>query len=146
MAPSKSTSVNFHIFSNIVDGRHRDAKTEYNGIDPTTKEKLRDIPVASRDDVEDAVNAANSAYRDWSKKSWEERQEAITRFKEVYSSYLDELTEILVKETGKPKQYARGEVEVLSVLPIGTSSSQNPCWRNLMMRRRKSEQDMCRLM
>jgi acyl-CoA reductase-like NAD-dependent aldehyde dehydrogenase len=111
MAPSKTTTVNFHIFSNIVDGRPRDAKTKYNGIDPTTKEKLGDVPVASRDDVEDAVKAANSAYRDWSKKSWEERQETITRFKEVYSSYLDELTEILVKETGKPKQFARGEVE-----------------------------------
>jgi acyl-CoA reductase-like NAD-dependent aldehyde dehydrogenase len=111
MAPSKVTTVDFNTFTNIVNGEPRTSKNKYNGIDPTTKEKLWDVPTASKDDVEDAVKAANSAYRKWSKKSWEERQEALTRFKEVYSSYLDELTELLIKETGKPEQFARAEIE-----------------------------------
>lgn len=111
MAPSKLTPIDFTTFTNIVNGQPRNSKNEYNGIDPTTKEKLWDVPVASEEDVEDAVKAANSAYRKWSKTSWEERQEAFTRLKEVYLSYQDEMTELLMKETGKPKQFAEGEIK-----------------------------------
>jgi acyl-CoA reductase-like NAD-dependent aldehyde dehydrogenase len=111
MAPSKIITVAFDSFSNIVNGEPRNSKNKYNGIDPTTKEKLWDVPVASKDDVDDAVRAANSAYKKWSKKSWEERQEALTCFKEVYASYQNEMTELLMKETGKPKQFAVGEIE-----------------------------------
>jgi acyl-CoA reductase-like NAD-dependent aldehyde dehydrogenase len=111
MAPSKLTTVDFQTFANIVNGEPRNSKNKYNGIDPTTKEKLWDVPVASKDDVEDAVAAANNAFKKWSKRSWEERMEALTRYKEVYSSYTDELVELLMRETGKPKQFAQGEVD-----------------------------------
>jgi acyl-CoA reductase-like NAD-dependent aldehyde dehydrogenase len=111
MAPSKLTTVDFTTFTNIVNGEPRSSKIKYNGIDPTTKEKLWDVPVASKEDVEDAVKAANSAYRKWSTKSWEERQQALARFKDVYSSYIDELTGLLLQETGKPKQFSEAEVK-----------------------------------
>jgi acyl-CoA reductase-like NAD-dependent aldehyde dehydrogenase len=111
MAPSKLTTIDFTTFNNIVDGEPRNSKNKYNGVDPTTKEKLWDVPVASKEDVEDAVKAANSAYRKWSTKSWEERQQALVRFKDVYTSYMDELTELLLKETGKPKQFANHEIQ-----------------------------------
>jgi acyl-CoA reductase-like NAD-dependent aldehyde dehydrogenase len=111
MAPSKLTTIDFTTFTNIVNGEPRTSKNKYNGIDPTTKEKLWDVPVASKEDVEDAVKAANSAFRKWSTKSWEERQEVIARFREVYASHMDELTELLLKETGKPKQFAEFEIK-----------------------------------
>lgn len=111
MSPSKSTTIDFNTFSNIINGELRNSKNTYNGVDPTTKEKLWDVPVASKDDIEDAVKAANAVYRNWSTKSWQERQEALTRFKEVYLGYMDELTVVLVKETGKPKQFAQQEIQ-----------------------------------
>ncbi|KAF7513834.1 hypothetical protein GJ744_006448 [Endocarpon pusillum] len=114
MAPSKLTTVDFNTFANIVNGEPRSAKNKYNGIDPTTKEKLWDVPVASKEDVEDAVRAANEAYRKWSKKSWEERQEALNRFKDLYASYVDDLTELLLKEVGRPKCFS--ELEIKSCL------------------------------
>lgn len=106
------TTVDFNTFTNIVNGEPRSSKNKYNGIDPTTKEKLWDVPVASKEDVEDAVKAANEAYRKWSKKSWEERQGVLNQFKELYASYMDDLTELLLKETGKPKWF--GELEIKS--------------------------------
>lgn len=111
MAPSKITTVDFNTFTNIVNGGPRTSKNTYHGIDPTTKEKLWDVPIASKDDVEDAVAAANSAYGKWSKKTWGERQEALAHFKELYASYQDDLTEVLIKETGKPNQFAKAELE-----------------------------------
>jgi acyl-CoA reductase-like NAD-dependent aldehyde dehydrogenase len=111
MAPSKVTTVDFQSFHNTVNGEPRSSKVKYNGVDPTTKEKSWDVPVASKDDVEDAVKAAHAAFKKWSQKSWEDRQQALTRYKEVYESYQDELTELLMKETGKPKQFAAAEVQ-----------------------------------
>ena len=59
MAPSKLTTIDFGTFANIVDGQPRNSKNKYHGIDPTTKEPNWDVPVASHDDIEDAVSAAN---------------------------------------------------------------------------------------
>ncbi len=111
MAPSKFATVEFNTFNNIVNGEPRSSKNKYYGIDPTNKEKLWDVPVASKEDVEDAVKAANEAYRKWAKTSWEERQEALNRFRELYASYVDDLTELLLKETGKPKWWSELEIK-----------------------------------
>ena len=111
MAPSKLTTVDFGTFFNVVDGQNRSSKTKYNGIDPTTKESLWDVPSATHDDIEDAVAAANKAYASWKKTTWTERTKYIQRYKEVYESYLEEMTELLLKETGKPRMFGSVEVQ-----------------------------------
>lgn len=114
MAPSKLETISFTIFSNIVDGQPRSSKTKYHGIDPTTKQPNWDVPVATPEDVEDAVAAANGAYAQWKTTSWQYRTERIARFKEALESYQDEMTDLLVKETGKPRQFAAAEVNECS--------------------------------
>ena len=111
MAPSKLTTVDFGTFSNIVDGQNRSSKTKYNGVDPTTKEKLWDAPVATQQDVEDAVAAANKAYASWKKTTWAERTKYLQRYKEVYDSYTEEMIELILKETGKPRTFGTIEVQ-----------------------------------
>jgi acyl-CoA reductase-like NAD-dependent aldehyde dehydrogenase len=111
MAPSKLTTIDFGTFANIVNGQPRKSKNKYHGIDPTTKEPNWDVPVASHDDVEDAVSAANKAYASWKKRTWEERTQHLERFKEIFFSYEEELTEVLLKETGKPRMFGAMEVK-----------------------------------
>jgi acyl-CoA reductase-like NAD-dependent aldehyde dehydrogenase len=111
MAPSKHTTVNFSTFFNVVDGDNRSSKTQYNGVDPTTKEKLWDVPAATHDDIEDAVAAANKAYALWRKTTWAERVKYLQRYKEVYDSYQEEMIELLLKETGKPRMFGTVEVQ-----------------------------------
>jgi len=110
MAPSKLTEVDFETFSNVVDGQSRNSKEKYQGVNPATKEKLWDVPVASLDDVDDAVAAANKAYKEWSRTTWEYRTERIARFQEAFESYAKEMTNLLIKETGKPRMFAAVEV------------------------------------
>ena len=114
MAPSKLTTIEFDTFFNVVDGQNRSSKTKYNGIDPTTKENLWDVPVATHDDVEDAVVAATRAYNSWKKLTWAERTKYLQRYKEVYDSYLEEMTELLLKETGKPRVFGTVEANTAS--------------------------------
>lgn len=110
MAPSRLETISFTTFSNIVDAEPRSSKTKYHGIDPTTKQPNWDVPVASPEDVEDAVAAANRAFADWKTTTWEYRTERLARFKETLETYRDELTELLIKETGKPRLFAGAEV------------------------------------
>ncbi|EXJ90736.1 hypothetical protein A1O1_03840 [Capronia coronata CBS 617.96] len=111
MAPSKLETISFTTFSNIIDGQPRTSKTKYHGIDPTTKQPNWDVPVASPDDVEAAVAAANKAFADWKTTSWAYRTERIGRFKEALEAYEDEMIELLLKETGKPRQFGAQEVK-----------------------------------
>jgi acyl-CoA reductase-like NAD-dependent aldehyde dehydrogenase len=111
MAPSKLNTIDFGTFANIVNGQPRNSKNKYHGIDPTTKEPNWDVPVASHDDIEEAVSAANKAYASWKKRSWEERTQHLERFKEVFFSYEEELTEVLLKETGKPRMFGAMEIK-----------------------------------
>jgi acyl-CoA reductase-like NAD-dependent aldehyde dehydrogenase len=111
MAPSKLTTIDFGAFANIVNGQPQSSKNKYHGIDPTTKEPNWDVPVASHDDIEEAVSAANKAYASWKKRTWEERTQHLERFKEIFFSYEEELTEVLLKETGKPRMFGAMEVK-----------------------------------
>lgn len=110
MAPSKLTSIDFTSFTNIVNGEPRNSKTKYHGIDPTTKQPLWDVPVATDEDIEDAVEAANKAYESWRLTTWEQRTEKIAQFKELLEAYQAEMTALLLKETGKPKVFGSGEI------------------------------------
>jgi acyl-CoA reductase-like NAD-dependent aldehyde dehydrogenase len=114
MTPSKLTTVDFTTFTNIVNGEPRNSKTKYNGVDPITKEKLWDVPVATNDDIEDAVAAANKAYLQWRDTTWEERTEKLRQFKELLESYKEEMTVLLLKETGKPRMFGGAEVDIAS--------------------------------
>jgi acyl-CoA reductase-like NAD-dependent aldehyde dehydrogenase len=115
MAPSRLTTIDFDTFFNVVEGQNRSSKTKYNGVDPTTKQKLWDVPVATHDDVEDAVAAANKAYASWKNTTWTERNTYIQRYKEVYDSYQEEMIELLLKETGKPRMFGTVEVQTGSL-------------------------------
>ncbi len=110
MAPSKLETISFDTFTNIVDGAPRSSKQKYHGIDPTTKKPNWDVPVATSADIDDAVRAANTAFASWKLNTWAERTDRLVRFKEALEAYTEEMTDLLLKETGKPRMFAAAEV------------------------------------
>jgi acyl-CoA reductase-like NAD-dependent aldehyde dehydrogenase len=102
MAPSRTIEISFTKFHNIVDGQPRDAQTYTHGIDPTTGSPSWDVPVATEQDLNDAVKAAEKAFETWSQVSLDERKEKLKAFLELYQGYTEELTNLLIKESGKP--------------------------------------------
>lgn len=89
-------------FANIVDGKPRYSSRLHNGINPASKEKLWDVPIASEQDVDDAVAAAQRAFKSWKKTSMEERRHCMARFLSLWAVYENEATDVLCAETGKP--------------------------------------------
>ncbi|KIW29428.1 uncharacterized protein PV07_05243 [Cladophialophora immunda] len=58
--------IDFGHFTNIVNDQPRHSERQYRGVDPTNKEALWDVPVASVADVDNAVEAASRAFASWS--------------------------------------------------------------------------------
>lgn len=87
MASPWTSNISFNAFFNVVNGELRSSKAKYHGIDPATKQPNWDVPVASLQDVEDAVAAANSAHMTWRTTTWQHRIEKITQFKESIEAH-----------------------------------------------------------
>jgi len=109
MAPK----VSFTSFHNVINGELRDAKEHSNGYYPATGEKLWDVPVASKQDVEEAVQAARAAFKIWRKIPFEERVKTLKAALEVYKPHIEEFGNLILKENGKPTQFALGEAKML---------------------------------
>lgn len=115
MSPSAiSPRLNFTTFHNIINSEPRSSSTFHQGTNPATSEKLWDVPVATKSDLDDAVNAARSAFPSWSKTPIEERKRLVVKWSEVYMGYEKEFTDLLVTECGKPRMFANGEVTAAS--------------------------------
>ncbi|KAJ9633840.1 hypothetical protein H2204_006625 [Knufia peltigerae] len=114
MASPWTSNISFNAFFNVVNGELRSSKAKYHGIDPATKQPNWDVPVASLQDVEDAVAAANSAHMTWRTTTWQHRIEKITQFKESIEAHQEDFIDLLCKETGKPRGTGTGEVGRMS--------------------------------
>jgi len=98
-------AISFDTFHNVVNGELRGAKKTYYGLDPTTGDKLWDAPVASKQDVEDALIAARKAFKLWAKIPFEERVKTLRKFADAVKPHLDDFTELILKENGKPVSF-----------------------------------------
>jgi succinate-semialdehyde dehydrogenase/glutarate-semialdehyde dehydrogenase len=84
----------------------------YAVTDPSTGETLRSFPFATDDEVDAALTAAVSAYRDWSRSSSvAQRAEVIRRVGALHTERCDDLAGIIHREMGKPLHQCVGEVE-----------------------------------
>lgn len=94
--------ISFHNFDNIINGTLRSAKLQYHGINPATKERLWPAPVATEQDVDDAVAAGQLAFSSWKKVAWKKRQQLLIDFSERVMQYEEAFTNLMILETGKP--------------------------------------------
>ena len=97
-----SSKISFTSFSNIVNGKQRGANSQHQGVNPSTGEKLWDVPIATQSDVDDAVACAENAYISWSQTDMEHRRQLLRKWVDLYLSHKDDFVELMTKETGKP--------------------------------------------
>ena len=78
--------------------------------DPGSGDSLGAVTVSTADDVDSAVEAADEAYRDWSRRPVEERIQPLFRLKSLLEEHQDELATLLATEHGKTFSEAKGEL------------------------------------
>ncbi|MDQ0381320.1 NAD-dependent succinate-semialdehyde dehydrogenase [Amycolatopsis thermophila] len=90
--------------------------TGYHTTNPATGELVKEFPLASDQDVEQALDRAHSAYRRWRDAPLEQRAGLLRRVARLHRERADELAAILTLEMGKPITQARGEVALVAAI------------------------------
>lgn len=86
--------------------------TEYAVINPATGETLASFDTFTDAQIEAAVAAADEAHREWSRSSTvAERAALLRRAAELHRERREELADVFVREMGKPREAALGEVD-----------------------------------
>lgn len=78
---------------------------------PYSGELIAEISVADETDVKQAIEGAHQAFLRFREFSSHDRANILFRAVELLKEKKDELAEILVKETGKPIRFAKGEID-----------------------------------
>ena len=83
-------------------------------INPATEETASTLSLADNAQAQEALEAAQNAFKKWSALSLSERGMWIEKLAEAVESKTEELTKLLMIESGKPYVVANGEVILLS--------------------------------
>tara|TARA_R110002003_G_scaffold1993_8_gene23848 strand:+ start:12715 stop:13068 length:354 start_codon:yes stop_codon:yes gene_type:complete len=97
-----TATLSFDKFNNIVGGELRGSNHTSHAVDPSTREELWEIPIASKQDVDDAVGAARKAFLPWRETPFEQRVAAIKAWGEACRPYLKQFGHVVTMEGGKP--------------------------------------------
>lgn len=91
---------------------------QYHGINPFTKEKLWPAPIATEEDLDEAVKAASVAFQTWQHTSVEERRRRVKDFSDALGAQKNTWVPIISKETGQPVGGEKINIETLSIYLI----------------------------
>ncbi len=77
---------------------------------PTIGEVIAKVPLATVEETREAIAKAQSAFPDWRDTSVSKRAEIIIKFRNLITDNMDELLQIICRESGKTVEDARGEI------------------------------------
>ncbi|MEO7124002.1 MAG: NAD-dependent succinate-semialdehyde dehydrogenase [Lacisediminihabitans sp.] len=86
--------------------------TDFAVVNPATGETVKSYPEISDTELDSAIALADHAHRAWSRSSTvEERAALIRRVGELHVERREALADIIVREMGKPREQALGEID-----------------------------------
>lgn len=78
---------------------------------PATGDELARVPNLGAKETAEAIDAANTAFKSWSKLPGKERGKILRRWFELMVEHKEDLAMLMTMEQGKPLNEARGEVD-----------------------------------
>src|ERR671915_1512992 len=103
-------------YQNFVGGEWVDAAggETMEVLNPATGETIAEVPRASAEDVDRAVQAATKALPEWLETTPGERADLLLKLAAAIEEHSDELAELESQNVGKPLSYAKDEMPVCS--------------------------------
>jgi len=100
------------LIKHFVDGKNFEGSSKRTNkiFNPATGEQISTVNLASKDDVDLAVQKAKKAFTGWSNKPPVIRARVLFKFKELIEKNSDELTKLIVLEHGKVYDDAKGSL------------------------------------
>jgi 1-pyrroline dehydrogenase len=107
-----STTISNH--QNLIGGEWVDSAggETMEVLNPATGEVIAEVPAATAEDVDRAVQAAKKALPEWLETTPGERAEALLKLAAAIDENAEELAELESRNVGKPLSYARDEMPV----------------------------------
>ena len=97
-------------FKLLINGALVDGAASMPVLNPATEEVLADCPTASEAQLNEAVDAAQAAFKSWKNTSIDERRAKLGEIADIIDANSEELARTLTQEQGKPLADAMGEV------------------------------------
>ena len=88
--------------------------SDYQVNNPATGELQATYPVASDNDIQQAIEHADKAYQDWRHVTLSERSTLLHKVADIYIERVEELARIVATEMGKPVAQAKGEIGLVA--------------------------------
>ena len=100
------------LIEHFVDGKIIPGTSNKKGkvFNPATGEQEKEVILASKVDLDQAVIIAKKAFEEWSSKPSLQRARIMFKFKELIEKNSDELTKLIVSEHGKVYEDAQGSL------------------------------------
>jgi len=96
----------------LINGEMRtDSKRTQDVFNPSTGEVSKQVALASKATVEDAITAAQAAYPEWRNTPPSKRARVMFRFKELLEQNADKIVKLIGEEHGKIAHDALGELQ-----------------------------------
>ncbi|KXJ88462.1 aldehyde dehydrogenase [Microdochium bolleyi] len=108
--------LDFTTFDNVINGKLVNTTKTRHNINPSTLEPNPEVPIATLDDVNEAVKHARTAAKGWATTPLADRRQAILNLAAALRETAPEFARMLTKEQGKPLSMALGEAEGSSQL------------------------------
>jgi malonate-semialdehyde dehydrogenase (acetylating)/methylmalonate-semialdehyde dehydrogenase len=108
----KSIRINMNLIEHFINGKTAKGSSKKTSkvFNPATGEQTSEVNLASKADVDLAVQKAKQAFTDWGRKPPAQRARIIFKFKELIEKNLDEITKLIVSEHGKVYEDAKGSL------------------------------------
>jgi malonate-semialdehyde dehydrogenase (acetylating)/methylmalonate-semialdehyde dehydrogenase len=99
--------------SNYIGGTwRRSHSSEFLDVrNPATAETIVQVPLSSRDEVDEAVRAAQAAFVDWRRTPPTERIQYLFKLKKLLEDHFDEIARLMTQECGKTLSESQGELQ-----------------------------------
>jgi len=97
----------------LIAGALQEGSRKMPVIDPSTGEAFIEVPRATTQDIDAAVDAAHQAFPAWSTTPIEDRRAVLRAMADAVEERLEPLAALLTAEQGKPLQFAQLEVNDL---------------------------------
>ena len=101
-----------NLIEHFIDGKitKGSSKKTSKVFNPATGEQTAEVNLATKADIDMAVQKAKQAFGDWSRKPPAQRARVIFKFKELIEKNSDEIIKLIVSEHGKVYEDAKGSL------------------------------------
>jgi malonate-semialdehyde dehydrogenase (acetylating) / methylmalonate-semialdehyde dehydrogenase len=101
------------VLKNFINGQWVESQTQVfeSVYNPATGEEIAQVPLSTKDDLDQAVEVAAQTYESWRKTPVPKRARILFRYQQLLMEHYEQIAQLITKENGKTYKDAYGEVQ-----------------------------------